>query len=157
MKKIILNLFLASALILSTSCSSDDDGGGEVADTASISIDDSSIVFDVIIVQDNVDSRSISLSNSSNTSTILNIVVEKDVVGSDVVNSVTYAISNDSYTYYGTFAVPSDNPQSLTALVEINSESRFKANLSGILTKFDSVSVSYETLEISNGVFDFSY
>ena len=160
MKKIFLNLFVVAGLIFATSCSSDDDNGGNTnGDTATIAVDGNTLTFNSSVVQESGDTRTISFSNTSDPTTVLTFILELDATGTSVIEELSYFNNNQSFNYDAYLSVssgdPNPNPQDLAASVQANSDTGFIAVVSGTLSRFNNG--NYETVVLTNGTFNITY
>ena len=159
MKKLFLNLFVLTGFLILASCSGDDDGGGNNGgETATITIDGEAKTFNTVVEQEANNVRTISFSDSSDPTTVLTFVLAADVTGTSAIDQLAYFANNNTFTYDGTIAVSeggNQNPQELSASVQVNTESSFKAVVSGVLSRANNG--NFETVTITNGNFDVTY
>ncbi len=130
MKKFFLNLFVVSALILSVSCSGDDDSNGDEVDDQNqeliVTIDGTTKVFELITV-DNSDVNLIQIEArfNDNTSEKIDITAAKEETG-------TLAITNCSYQKpNGGFFNSLASGSSFNSNTTVNTETTFIATFSG--------------------------
>lgn len=157
MKKIILNLFVMTALVLSvTSCSSDDDGGNGGAELLTMIIDGQTLSFDQIIVDEDTYTENgveyteidVTATIGGDTTRVVEFSMDSGDTGADAVYYFMYR--EDGVEYYNNFGT-----SDFSIVVSSNNGSNISATFSGELTGYNNgiqVSVS-----ITNGSVSVDY
>ena len=157
MKKLFLSVFVLTSLLLTTSCGSDDDGGGigGVANVLVTTIDGQALTFDTIFVQRDtytdfdgelVTDLYVTALSSADATKIIEIDVRLGALGADVVDYFYYQTGDLEYE---------DFASDFNSAVTVNDGSRLTMTFSGTLTAF--TEEGEVTITISNGALDAIY
>lgn len=156
MKKLFLNVFVLTGLLLTTSCNKDDDGGGNsgASNRLTVTIDGEAVTFDDIIVDssvytyddgEQVTELDVTATIGGDSTRIVNFYTEVGDTGTYGLYSFNYLVDGEYYYNNGGF----------NTVVSVNNGSRLTATFSGALTTF--TSEGEETVMFENGTIDVNY
>lgn len=145
MKK-ILQLFLILFVSLSViGCSKDD----PIPERLEVTINNQDFVFNSIFVdrQGSNNNRYFTAVINNNTSRVINFYanVEDD------------SVANFTYTIRGKVYKQLQEDDFFNVDISINTNAQFKMTFSGVLSSFNAVTESYETIELTDGFMDVEY
>lgn len=161
MKKLFL--FVAVATLGLTSCSSDDDkggngeNGGNRTSELKVTIDGVAKTFNTIdvSVEDDYDYIDVTASIDNNPSEIIVFTAEKGATGAGTIYSFSYYKNGNEHNIYAT------SDTFLTDVVQTNSNGKLKGTFIGKVGNAywdnDNDELIIEEIELTNGSFDISY
>ena len=155
MKKISLTLVTIFALILTTSCSSDDDGGQQNQGTSElkVTIDGAARTFNSIVASHSTEGGDV----TDITATINNSTA--DVISFYAYGTGANQMQNFQYQKDGVLYSSFNNSGSanFVSVVSENTSSRFVATFSGALETYNNDTQEYETITLSGGSITANY
>ena len=158
MKKFFLNVFLLTGLVLSTACSSDDDGGNSgAADQLVVTIDGETLTFTTILVDEETytdDGETytelyVTATIGTDVSRIIQFDLEVGDTGADALYYFQYTVDGQSYFY--------NFDDAFNAVVTVNDGSRLTMTFSGDLEGYDQEAQENVSITLSNGSIDVAY
>ncbi|MGB0896826.1 MAG: hypothetical protein ACPGU9_06605 [Flavobacteriaceae bacterium] len=162
MKKIIFVLVCCSLSFIS--CEDDNSVNTRTPDSSlSAKIDDIVYVFDDIsVVRTPYEDGGVAYVDvyvtakiSSDANREFQFYIDELLVGENEI--LYFMFEKDQVLYEFSDYQPSDDTASMTSMISENNGSRLKGTFSGNLTNYNTTTMSYETITVSNGSFDVRY
>lgn len=137
-------IFLGSFLV--TDCSKDD----PIPERLEVTINNQELVFNNIFVdrQGSNNSRYFTAVSNNSTGRIINFYANVGDEGS---------VQNFTYTIRGKVYKQLQDSDFLNTNISLNTNAQFTMTFSGVLSSFNTVTESYETIELTNGFMDVEY